>query len=236
MDGVSRESIRLLDGRAMIKTVIIRFMEPHIITLECPRCEAVTNAEVKGITEEGPTDEAGGPWRVTLAACPKCGSALVGVQETYGYEDSHSVWTEPVRVWPSPRASVSGQIPTEIRKALQEAYKCLKCKAYTASVGMSGRALEAIGRHFNPQEAKPLMLGAGLQKLYDAQLIDSRLYEWGKALAQERNLAAHASGTHFNREDAEDIFKFSSSICEYVFVLSEQFSDFMKRRKKATHP
>jgi hypothetical protein len=78
--------------------------------------------------------------------------------------------------------------------------------------------------------------GAGLQKLYDAQLIDSRLYEWGKALAQERNLAAHASGTHFNREDAEDIFKFSSSICEYVFVLSEQFSDFMKRRKKATHP
>jgi hypothetical protein len=98
---------------------------------------------------------------------------------------------------------------------------------------MSGRALEAIGRHFNPNETKPLMLAAGLQKLYEAKVIDSRLHEWGRALAQERNLAAHASGTHFKREDAEDIFKFSTSICEYVFVLSRQFEDFMKRRKKA---
>lgn len=79
------------------------------------------------------------------------------------------------------------------------------------------------------------MLGPGVQKLYEAKVIDSRLYEWGKALVQERNLAAHASGTHFKREDAEDIFKFSTSICEYVFVLSAQFEDFMKRRKKATN-
>lgn len=98
---------------------------------------------------------------------------------------------------------------------------------------MSGRALEAVGRHFYPDETDPLMLGAGLKKLYDAKVIDARLYDWGKALAQERNLAAHASGAHFNREDAEDIFKFSTSICEYVFVLSEQFKDFMERRRKA---
>jgi hypothetical protein len=44
---------------------------------------------------------------------------------------------------------------------------------------MSGRALEAIGRHFNPNEAKSLMLAAGLLKLYEAKVIDSRLYEWG---------------------------------------------------------
>ena len=153
----------------------------------------------------------------------------MGVQEAYGGE---LAWTEPERVWPSPPASISGQIPPEIRKALEEAHRCLKCKAYTASVGMSGRALEAVGRHFNPNEAKPLMLGAGLQRLFEAKVIDSRLHEWGKVLAQERNLAAHASGAHFKREDAEDIFKFSMNICEYVFVLSEQFKDFMKRRKK----
>jgi hypothetical protein len=63
---------------------------------------------------------------------------------------------------------------------------------------------------------------------------DSRLYEWGKALAQERHLAAHASGTHFSREDAEDIVKFTASICEYVFVLSEQFKDFMERRQNTS--
>jgi hypothetical protein len=98
---------------------------------------------------------------------------------------------------------------------------------------MSGRALEAVGRHFNPGEVKPLMLGAGLERLHNAKIIDDRLYDWGRALAQERNLAAHASGTHFNREDAEDIFEFTTNICEYVFVLSEQFKEFMDRRKKA---
>jgi hypothetical protein len=79
---------------------------------------------------------------------------------------------------------MSGQIPHGIRDSLEEAYKCLRCKAYTASVGMCGRALEAIGRHFYPNEPKPLMLGAGLQKLYDAKIIDSRLHDWGKALTQ----------------------------------------------------
>lgn len=209
-------------------------MVNHII-LECPQCESFVNAEVKGAVQEGPTDEAGGPWLVLLAECPKCGGALVGVQESYG-ADKHGQpeWTEPARVWPEPPVGLSGQIPSEIRKALIEARKCMKCKAYTASVGMSGRALEAVGRHFYPDETKPLMLGAGLQKLYEAHVIDSRLYEWGKALAKERHLAAHASGTHFNREDAEDIFRFTTGICDYVFVLADDFRSFMDRRKTAT--
>ena len=207
----------------------------HIV-LECPLCEAIVNASVEGRVHEGPTDEAGGPWLVTLAACPKCGGALVSSQEAYGGYDENQDWTEPERVWPSPRVVISGQIPRGIRDSLEEAYKCLHCKAYTASVGMCGRALEAIGRHFYPKEPKPLMLGAGLQKLYDAKIIDSRLHDWGKALTQERNLAAHASGAHFNREDAEDIFRFSANICEYVFVLSKQFDEFMKRRKKVAKP
>jgi hypothetical protein len=139
------------------------------IVIECPKCEAVINAQVKGIVEKRPTDEAGGPWLISLAECAKCGSALVGRQEADGgYEDGHPIWTEPERVWPSPAASLSGQIPYQIRESLEEAQKCLKCKAYTASVGMSGRALEAIGRHSNPNEAKPLMLGAGLQKRFCA--------------------------------------------------------------------
>jgi hypothetical protein len=142
-----------------------------------PNCEVVVHAPVEGTVQERAADD-GGPWLVSLAQCPKCGGALVGIQEASGgYEDGAPFWTEPDRVWPSPPASLSWQIPSEIRDALQEAHQCLKCKAYTASVGMSGRALEAVGRHFNPNETKPPMLGAGLQKLYDAKVIDSHLYE-----------------------------------------------------------
>ena len=208
-----------------------------IYLLECPQCEAVMGTEVKGEVIEGPTDEEIPiPSKVTLVECPKCGAALVGVEESYGYADGRPEWTEPVRVWPKPPLSLDPRIPRDVRASLIEAHKCLKGKAYTASVGMSGRALEAIGRHLNPTETKPLMLKAGLKKLHDAHIIDSRLYEWGTALAEERNLAAHASGAHFKREDAEDIFKFSTNICEYIFVLSAQFKDFMERRKKGTHP
>lgn len=186
------------------------------------------HALVRGTVEEGRNEE--GVWLiVTLAQCPKCTSALVAVQEEY--EADHE--EKPTRVWPAPGTQLSWQIPAEIRKALEEAQKCLKCKAYTASVAMSGRALEAVGRHFHPNETKPLLMKEGLTKLLDAKVIDSRLYEWGNALRDERNLAAHPSGTHFKREDAEDIFKFSTNICEYVFILSAQFEDFDKRRKKA---
>jgi hypothetical protein len=189
--------------------------------------------EVRGEAFSGPLDEEiPVPLKVTLVECPKCGSALVGVEESYGSVNGEREWTEPVRVWPEPPLILDLRIPRDVRTSLIEAHRCLKCKAFTASVGMSGRALEAIGRHLNPAETKPLMLKAGLKKLYDAQIIDPRLYEWGTALADERNLAAHASGTHFGREDAEDIFKFSTNICEYIFILSVQFKDFMGRRKK----
>jgi hypothetical protein len=75
------------------------------------------------------------------------------------------------------------------------------------------------------------MLGLGLKKLYDDKIIDMRLYEWGQALTEDRNLAAHPSGVRFTHDDAADVFKFTNGICEYVFVLSNDFKEYMERRK-----
>ncbi|MDQ2843976.1 MAG: DUF4145 domain-containing protein, partial [Acidobacteriota bacterium] len=103
------------------------------------------------------------------------------------------------------------------------------------SVDIASRALEGIGRHFFPpedDEKQHLMLGAGLKKLRDGGKIDSRLFEWGTELADDRNWAAHPSGTKFNREDAEDVFKFTQSICEYIFVLTYEFEAFRKRKQQ----
>ena len=95
---------------------------------------------------------------------------------------------------------------------------------------MTGRALEATGRHFTKGDAERLMLGKGLEEMYAAQIIDRRLHEWGKELQKNRNLAAHASGETFERDDAEDLFNFATAICEYVFVLTEKFEEFKKRQ------
>src|SRR4051812_33506311 len=145
----------------------------------------------------------------------------------------------PLRLWPSPvMNSFNRAIPEGIRKSLAESYVCLKAKAYTASVVMSGRALEAIGRHFWPSEEgdNPLMLGKGLKKLKDEGKIDERLFEWGKELADYRNWAAHPSGAKFSKQDAQDAFKFTYNICEYIFVLTEDFEQFKQRKAEQGRP
>jgi HEPN domain-containing protein len=197
--------------------------------IECPTCEAVMGADVKGALVV--TDEGGGPWKVSLVQCPKCHGAIVGLQDLTGAPDE---WDEPSRVWPVPPLHLSWKIPRDIRESLEEAHRCLAAKAYKASVVMSGRALEAVGKHFYSNDSgeskKRPMLRAALDSLHKDQVIDDRLYEWGRALHQERNLAAHPSGTHFKKEDADDVFKFTHSICEYIFVLSAEFNDYKSRR------
>ena len=65
----------------------------------------------------------------------------------------------------------------------------------------------------------------------DQNVIDKMLHYWGQELRTHRNLAAHATGTKFTRIDAEDIFDFAKTICEYVFVLTRRFERFKARAK-----
>jgi len=45
-------------------------------------------------------------------------------------------------------------------------------------------------------------------------------------------MAAHASGVKFNLMDAKELYEFARAICEYVFVLIEEFETFEKRHAK----
>ena len=200
--------------------------------IECPECEAIMGAIPKGfviVTSEN------GTWKFTLAECPQCKGPILGSQEEFGISNDEPTWDDASRLWPSPPLRLHWKIPKEIKDSLAEANLCLKGKAYTASVAMCGRALEAIGKHFYPPtgpNARPLMLGRALDKLYKEEIIEKRLYEWGKALQNDRNLAAHPTGINFKREDASDVFKFANSICEYIFVLSSEFAAYKKRRQE----
>lgn len=192
---------------------------------------AVMGAEVRAQADDPP--EEGYPFasRVSLCICPRCSSVIIGSEEEADFDGN---FESPRRVWPSPPVSLSYRIPKEIRSSLLEADKCLKGQAYTASVAMCGRALEAIGRHFYPptsEKGSPLMLKQAIDKLAADQIIDGRLHKWGLALHSDRNLATHPSGTDFKEQDAKDVFKFAMNICDYIFVLSAQFEDFEKRRK-----
>jgi len=134
--------------------------------IECHFCEATVDATVIGRTGVHSPDEDEPDYTLTLAKCPHCEQAFLGHQQAYDDVDDNEelirTWDQPVRIWPLPTLEISRNIPEEIRNSLSEANICLKAGAYTASVAMSGRALEGVGRHFFPSEQRPLMLSAGL--------------------------------------------------------------------------
>jgi len=145
-----------------------------------------------------------------------------------GHFEEPDTWSARTRVWPEPDSDIPASIPSLIRSSLVEANLCLRTGAFTASVVMTGRALEAMCRHF---ETKSKIMAQGLKELLDREIIDKRLFQWSEALRLHRNLAAHPTGEHFTHDNAEDLFNFATAICDYVFVLNEKFALFMKRKE-----
>jgi hypothetical protein len=208
----------------------------------CSHCSARVNGEPQKLfpVYNGDKNIDSG-YRVSLLACPACRAPIVGWEELLHYQENDFgenpdvTWSVAKRVWPNPESPLDPSIPKSVQVSLNEARSCLSGGNYTASVVMSGRALEAVARHLHVGgKADRLMLAKGLEELHTNKKIDERLYQWGKELHEHRNLAAHASDRTFSREDAEDLFEFVNAICDYLFVLQDRYDRFVVR--KNTHP
>ncbi len=205
-------------------------IKPQSLILECPYCKANVQARVLASHESYNPDEDPTPFKATLLECTACKNTLfAGQYEDYDPESENSYYGTPSRLWPSPKRALSWEIPSLVRVSLDEADRCLKAGAFIASAAMSGRALEGICRHFN---TKSQYLGGGLKELLDKEIIDKRLFEWSQELQEHRNIAAHATEVRINSQDAESLLEFVVAICDYVFVLSAKFNQFMERKKK----
>jgi len=194
--------------------------------IECPYCESKVDGKVIG-EHESYLEEAGFPFKVLLLECPVCKQPLLGCQEAYQTGPSRYEWSDVTRLWPQPDARVDWSIPDIVRASLEEARKCYKARAYGACAVMCGCALEGI---CNEYSAKSKILAKGLEELLDRKIIDERLFRWGEELRKHRNIGAHATGEKISREDAQDLLDFVNAICEYVFVLSVKFEEFMQRK------
>jgi hypothetical protein len=123
---------------------------------------------------------------------------------------------------------------------LVEADRALQANANIAACVMFGRALEAVCRDVleakDVEEEAPskrpkrkLMLGDGIKKLREKQVIDDRLYDWSQQLHAFRNLAAHPEDISISREDAADLQTFVYAIVEYIYDLADRYNDFKMR-------
>ncbi len=193
--------------------------------IECPNCSAFVDGKVLGQKEYG-ADEYGDPRKVVLIECPTCDSALLGRSEIYQTEDGDWDWSRPTRLWPKAVQRIHQSIPSEIGKALKDANRCFEVKVYSASAVMAGRAIEAMCK----DKVGSGTLAKGLEKMKNQGIIDQKIWDWADALRQERNLGAHATGADVTEQDAKDVLDFANAICEYVYVLTEQFDEYMARK------
>lgn len=196
--------------------------------IECPECEAKVDCAERGEIEIDP-ELTGFPTKYVLLECKACKSVLLGLTEVVQTGHDEWGWDAASRIWPVSEDAIDWSIPEIARDSLMEAQMCFKAKAYQACAVMCGRAIEGLCKH---HDARIRTLAEGLKKLKDDGVIDERIFLWGEALRESRNLGAHATTARVSKEDAKDLLDFGIAICEYVFVLNEKFNRFQARRGK----
>ena len=194
--------------------------------IKCPDCESKVVAAVLAKRKYGLTDDHD-PFIMYFLECLVCHRTMVGHSDLIQIGIDNWEYTKPQRLWPSPNRSLDWSIPISVRQSMEEAQKCLGAKAYSACAVMCGRSLEAVCKEHGTKGE----LAQGLKELKNSGIIDGRLFEWGEALRDRRNIGAHAGGQNISRQDASDVLDFTIAICEYVYVLTQKYEEFKKREK-----
>ena len=195
--------------------------------IECSYCQSRVDAKILCEKSEWDSREDPFPLKVVFVQCPSCSKALLGLSEQVQVGAEEWEWGDATRLWPEPESFLHRSIPGDVRLSLEEARKCFLAKAFSASVVMCGRAIEAMC----VAHTKEKTLQKGLQALRDSGIIDGRLFDWGNSIcAIDANIGAHATGQKIGMQDARDVLDFATAICEYVYVLSDRYDSYKKRK------
>jgi hypothetical protein len=206
--------------------------ETKTMVVRCGNCRTTVLAEVIGKVSETGNDDFDFWYEAVLLKCPACNEAVFATRpmDTFEYPKPHMDWGSLKRVWPNPDGGdLDLSIPFRVRKSLDEAQKCVGAQSYLAAAVMVRRTLEAVANHFGVTSGSlPSRLGA----LRDKGVIDVRMLEWADSLRKHGNLGAHDTEGNVTEQDAKDLVEFAEAICDYVFVLSKKFEDFLARQEK----
>lgn len=94
---------------------------------------------------------------------------------------------------------------------------------------MCGRAVEGICK----DKVQAKYLAEGLNGMKAAKIIDEKLFEWGEALRNERNIGTHAGEATISFQDARDVLDFALAMAEYVYVLDDKYKAYKHRKTMA---
>jgi hypothetical protein len=199
--------------------------EPAEYLVECSKCNSKTLAQA--ITRATP-ESAEDPWAYcwyAVVECQVCHNPMLVQQDR---NIPRSMRKVPRILWPQFDRELSDMIPEALRLEVGEARACFTGAAYTATVVMVRRTLEGICAEHGMKSA-PLF--KALTQMRESGVIDGRLLEWAQELRILGNEGAHFTGNRVSRQDAQDALAFAAAILNYMYVFSEQFAAFKKRRQ-----
>lgn len=189
--------------------------------IECYHCEAKVDAR-----ELGSHFYVDPEIKVGLYLCPVCESVLVGQSDLVLTRSGESEFTPAQRLWPEPYQPLDLSIPEPVRRSIEDARKCMQSGVFSAAAVMCGRAIEYV----TVEKTGEKTLFDGLKEMKATNQIDERLFEWANALRKERNIGAHAVGKETKEQDASDILDFAVAFCEYVYVLTQKYDEYVARK------
>lgn len=201
--------------------------EPTEVLLECPGCNSKTHAEAITRTSEEAAEDPWIEYWYTVVKCKVCSNVMLVQRNkklTYRRRSLAKI------LWPQLNQELSDVIPESLRLEVGEARACFRSGAYTATVVMVRRTLEGICADHGIKST----LFKGLAQMKESNLIDGRLLEWAQELRTLGNDGAHFTGNRVSHEDAEDALALAAAILNYMYVFSNQFVEFKKRREAAT--
>ncbi len=194
--------------------------------VECETCNAYVEARDYGHYEKRGDNQK--PFsRILLMACSKCFGPLLIEQTNIGNIIEGDVWDTPRRLFPTTKYRPNPNAPKEIQATFEEAYTCLRSRAYTAAAIMCRKTLEGVCKTHGAEKQN---LMQSLKKMKEDGLIDERLYEWSNTLRNAGNEAAHDVGVAVSETDATDIIEFTNAILDYLFSFRDRFEKFKLRR------
>lgn len=199
--------------------------------VQCPKCNTRTVAEP--VTCYKDEFAAHPPWDdlYVVVTCKICCEYML-IAHPKDEKRSYTFRRSNKRLWPASDREMSSKIPESLRLEHKEARSCFSKAAYTATVVMVRRTLEGVCSE-NGVSKKPLI--KALQQMQADGLIEGRLLEWAEELRVLGNEGAHFTGRRVAREDAQDALALAEALLDYLYVFSEQFAEFKKRRSGRDH-
>lgn len=197
--------------------------QDNVMILPCDECRALVDAEV--LSDYVVSSNFGPAFRFSFSKCPQCSTPLLASQE----DDIPDGWEKPQRLYPSEEEPLGHSIPAPIRAAFDEATRCLRADAYTASAIMCRKVVEGICVALDASKGN---LAASLEELADRGIIESAILDWSNHLRLYGNDAAHNVNVQISEAEARDLIDFSRAIVEYVFTFRQRFEAFRARRQE----